>query len=382
MATRRTNPPFRAEHIGSLKRPDDLQKARERLLGAHDATHHLGPHDNPELRKIEDRMIQDAVKLQEDVGMPVVTDGEFRRRTYWTEQMLSFSGIEINYQGEYPVTWTDEKGHAMKVPMTKITSKVRRQGSPNVRPFQYLQGITQSTIKVTLPTPAQAHYFGGRAGVDKAVYPDESAFFADLAAAFRAEVDALAQAGCRYIQVDECMLAFMLDERHRAYLRSRGDDPDKLTETYCKLLNDSFGKRPADMVLGVHLCRGNNSAHWLASGGYDNIADRLFNTVDADVYFLEYDTERAGDFGPLRLLPEGKTAMLGLISTKTPKMESADDLKRRIDAAAKHTPLERLGITPQCGFASNYIGNPVTIEDQKRKLALCVGVARDVWGTA
>ena len=381
MPSRRTNPPFRAEHIGSLKRPEELQRARERLLGPHDATHNLAAHGNAELREVENRFIRDAVKLQNDVGMPVITDGEFRRRTYWTEQMLSFSGIEINYQGEYPVAWTNEQGHAMKVPMTKITGKVRRQGSPNVEPFKFVKSLTDRTIKVTMPTPAQAHYFGGRAGVDKSAYADEAEFFADLAAAFRGEVDALAAAGCTYIQVDECMIAFMCDDRHRAYAKSRGDDPDTLVDTYCALLNQSFGKRPASMALGIHLCRGNNSAHWMASGGYDNVADKLFNAVEADAYFLEYDTERAGDFTPLRFLPQGKTAMLGLVSTKTPKLEDAGALKRRIDEAARYAPLEQLGITPQCGFASNYLGNPVTIDDQRNKLALCVSVARDVWGS-
>jgi len=377
----RLNPPFRADHVGSLKRPPELQQARERLLGPHDASHNLGPHDNAELRAIEDAAIADVVKLQESVGMRAVTDGEFRRRNWWSDFIVALENVDGTYAGSSGMTFTDAHGHTIAMPTIIVSGKIAWTGSVHRRGFEHLKRVTKfGTPKVTMPAPQMIYYYAGRENVSRAAYPDLRGFWDDVVAAYRSEVMALAEAGCRYIQFDEVVTACLCDERHRTLCRKRGDEPDALLDTYIDAMNRIVADRPADMAITHHICRGNLEGTWLAEGGFDPVAEKLFNDSTADAFFLEYDTPRAGGFEPLRFLPKGKLAVLGLVSTKTPALEQKSALKRRLDDAAKFTPLDRLGITPQCGFSSTYRGNPVTVEDEKKKLELLVQVADEVWG--
>jgi len=377
----RLHPPFRADHVGSLKRPPGLQEARERLLGPHDADHNLGPHDNVTLRALEDRAIAEVVKLQESVGMHSITDGEFRRRNWWSDFIVALENVDGTYAGKSGMTFTDASGRKVAMPTIMVTGKIRWPGSVHRYGYEHLKSaVGKGTPKVTMPAPQMIYYYAGRENISREAYPDLRAFWDDVAAAYRAEVMALAEAGCTYIQFDEVVTACLCDERHRTLCRQRGDDPDELLATYIEVMNRIIADRPPGMAIAHHICRGNLEGTWLAEGGFDPVAERLFNDSDADAFFLEYDTPRAGGFEPLRFLPEDKIAVLGLVSTKTPVLEAPDALKRRLDAAAKFTPLERLGITPQCGFSSTYRGNPVTVEDEKKKLALLVQVADQVWG--
>jgi 5-methyltetrahydropteroyltriglutamate--homocysteine methyltransferase len=384
MATKaRLNPPFRADHVGSLKRPPELQAARERLLGAHDASHNLGPHDNAELRALEDRCIADVVKLQESVGMRSITDGEFRRRNWWSDFIVALENVDGTYAGSTGMTFTNPTGQKIAMPTIMVTGKIRWPGSVHGYGCRHLASVVKTgTPKITMPAPQTIYYYAGRDNIDRGTYPDLRAFWDDVVAAYKAEVMALAEAGCRYIQFDEVVTACLCDERHRELCRARGDDPDELLRTYLDAMNRIIADRPKDMAITHHICRGNLEGSWLAEGGFDPVAEMLFNESDADAFFLEYDTPRAGTFEPLRFLPEGKMAVLGLVSTKTPVLEPKDQLKRRLDDAARYAPLDRLGITPQCGFSSTYRGNPVTVEDEKKKLALLVEVAGEVWGGA
>jgi 5-methyltetrahydropteroyltriglutamate--homocysteine methyltransferase len=377
----KANRPFRAEHVGSLLRPVKLQRARERILGAHTFDHAIGAHDNAELRKIEDAAIEDAVRLQEDVGLQVITDGEFRRRTWWTDFVLGFDGIVENTGIESNIVFQDKTGHRRSIPSVKVADKIQWSNGIMRKPFGFLRSRTKRTAKLTIPAPTNVHYFvGARVGIDKNTYPDLAAFFADLADAYSKEVQDLAQAGCRYMQLDDVTIAFLCDPSRQEQVRSWGYEPAELLKLYIELFNRSVARRPKDMTIGIHICRGNASSHWGAAGGYEPVAERLFNDLDVNAFFLEYDSARAGGFEPLRFLPAGKHVVLGLVTTKDPVLETGDDLKRRIDLAAKYTPLEQLALSPQCGFASNYIGNPVTIEDERKKLALVVQVANEVWG--
>ena len=383
MTVAKMKPPFRAEHVGSLKRPERLQRAREKLLGPQPLDNNLAAHDNAELRAIEDETINEVIKAQEDVGLNVVTDGEFRRRTWWTDFILGFEGTAENTGTDSPIVVVDKTGHRRPLPSVVVTGKVEWTGSVVRDSFTYLAARTTRTPKLTIPAPMQMHYFmGGRAGIDRKAYPDLDAFWDDVATAYRKEIDVLAAAGCRYLQLDDVTLAFLCDPKRRDEVKTWGHEPFELIKIYVAMFNKAVAKRPADMTPGFHACRGNAGGHWGAEGGYEPVADLLFNTMDVDAYFLEYDTPRAGGFEPLRFLPKHKTLVLGLISSKEPDLEKPDALKRRIDEAAKFAPLDQLALSPQCGFASNYIGNPVTADDQRRKLELVVDVARAVWGNA
>jgi 5-methyltetrahydropteroyltriglutamate--homocysteine methyltransferase len=377
----RTSPPFRADQVGSLKRPKALMDARERLLGAHDRDRNFGPHDNAELRKIEDAAIRDVVRLQESVGIRAITDGEFRRRIWWSDFILSLENVSGNYRGRDNVS-LNAAGGRMPLPLISITGKIRWTHSVNVAPFKFLQSAIGKggTAKVTLPAPQTVYFYTERHAVDAKAYPDVNDHWNDLTDAYIAEVRALGAAGCRYIQFDEVVTACLCDERQRAYVRSRGDDPDALLRTYIDSMNRIIAAKPADMAVTLHTCRGNLQGHWFAEGGYDPIAEYLFANLNVDGYLLEYDTPRAGSFAPLRFLPKGKIAALGLVSTKSPELEPIDLLKRRIEDAAKHAPLEQLALCPQCGFSSNYLGNPITEEIEKAKIARVVETARAVWG--
>ncbi len=379
--TSRVNPPFRADHVGSLRRPERLMKAREKILGAHDLDRNFGPHDSPELHALEDEAVREVVALQESVGLHAITDGEFRRRIWWSEFLLSLEGVNGNYRGATDEL-RNETGHTVPKPRIEVTGPVRWRHSVNVAPFKFLKSATRRTPKITMPAPQTLFFFASRDTISRAAYPDLELLWRDLADAYAAELKALGEAGCTYVQFDEVVTSCLCDETHRTKLRAQGQDPDALLRTYVETINRAIAQRPRDMTVAMHTCRGNYQGHWMAEGGYDPIAEYLFNAIKVDALFLEYDSPRAGSFAPLRFMPKDKTVVLGLVSTKTPRLEDPGQLKQRIDDASRYVDLDRLCLSPQCGFSSNYLGNAVTIDDEKRKLALVVDVARAVWGTA
>jgi 5-methyltetrahydropteroyltriglutamate--homocysteine methyltransferase len=379
-------PPFRADHVGSLLRPEKLKQAREKHLGPQTPTSNLGPHDNAELRKVEDQCVIAVIALQERVGLRSVTDGEFRRRSWWLELILGWEGFQADRTGSAKLKWRNESGVTQGFSELNVTGRIRWRPSPVVEAFSFLKeqtrDLTRRTPKVTLPAPNCVHYYmGGK--IPRQIYPDDDAFWADLVAAYRQELRALAATGARYIQLDDTSIAFICDPAHREYVRSWGMDPHKLLELYAGILNAAIAEVPDEVTVTLHQCRGNREGNWAAEGGYDPVADVLFNTIDVDGYLLEYDTARAGGFEPLRLLPKGrKRVVLGLVSSKKPALETSDALKRRIEEAARYAPLEQLALSPQCGFASSIKGNPLTMPDQEAKLARIVEVADSVWGEA
>ena len=376
--TTNKKPFFRAEHVGSLLRPERLRQARDRLEGDHHARVR-GSRRFRELEGLENECIVEAVRLQEAAGLKVVTDGEFRRRSWWQDFALELEGTCIDF-GDHGLVFRDPDGHKLPVPVGFVEGKIRRVRGFNTECFYFIKNNSQLTPKVTMPAPHALHFFGGRSCIDASVYPDLEEFWSDLACAYREEIADLARLGCRYVQLDDAMFATMCDPAVQAQLRARGDDPQALLGDYVKVVNAAISGRPSDMTVAMHLCRGNNRGHWMASGGYDFVAEALFGQIDVDTYLLEYDSPRAGDFSPLSALPKGKHAILGLVSSKTPTLESVDELRRRIDAAARFAPLDQLGISPQCGFSSHFLGNPLSIDDQKRKLERVVQVAEEVWG--
>jgi 5-methyltetrahydropteroyltriglutamate--homocysteine methyltransferase len=373
-------PLFRADQVGSLRRPEKLRKERERILGAHDLDSNFGPHHSDELRGLEDAAVREVVALQESVGLRSITDGEFRRRIWWSEFLLSLEGVKGNYRG--PTTeFRDKSGHFVPTPRIDVTGPVRWVKSVNVGPFQFLKSLTKQTPKVTMPAPQTLFFYATRDTISRLAYPDLDLLWDDLADAYRAELTALSDAGCTYVQLDEVVTSCLCDENHRNKLMAQGQDPDDLLRKYVQTINRAIEGRSPGLTVAMHTCRGNYQGHWMAEGGYDPIAEYLFNEIKVDAIFLEYDSPRAGSFKPLRFMPEDKAVVLGLVSTKSAALEKPDDLKKRIEEASQYVDLDRLGLSPQCGFSSNYLGNPVTIEDEKRKLALVVDVARSVWGT-
>ena len=371
-------PPFRADHVGSLLRPRELLDARTARQG--DWTVPVsGPLALDELKPLEDRCIRDAVALQEEIGLQVVTDGELRRRTWWQNFISALDGTTIKI-AEHGAEFGDHKGHQHVAPTPYIDGKIRRTGSITGADYAFIKSLTGRTPKVTIPSPPVLHFFGGRQAISEAVYPDLQEFWADVVAVYREELAELAGLGCTYLQLDETNLACLCDPKIQDQFRARGEDPALTARQYGEVIEAAISERPGSMIVGMHLCRGNSQGRWLAEGSYDYVADIMFNQISVDTYLMEYDSPRAGDFSPLRLVPPDKLVVLGLISTKTPELEPAEDIKRRIDEAARYLPLEQLALSPQCGFASNYLGNPVTIDDQKRKLALVVEIAEEVWG--
>lgn len=377
-----TKPPFRADHVGSLLRPQALKQAREQLLGAQTADDHLGPHDNAALREVEDRCIRDVVAMQKRVGLKLATDGEFRRRSWWLELIMTWDGFSATRQGaSSPFGWRNEEGKQQDSSALWIKDKIRWRESAVVRAFTFLNANTDAVAKVTMPAPPVVHSFmGGESAIPGSPYADMDEFWEDLIAAYRQELAALVAAGARYIQLDDVALPFICDPIYADVFRSWGKEPEEVLDEYARRINQTLEGLPDDVSVTMHQCRGNREGMWVAEGGYDPVADVLFNKINVDGYFLEYDTERAGTFEPLRLLPEGKIAALGLVSTKTPVLESADDLKRRIDEASRYAPIERLALTTQCGFASSIGGNPLSESDEEAKLARIVEVAADMWG--
>ena len=382
-AAAKPQPPFRADQVGSLLRPEALKQARERFLGPQTPDQHLGPHDNTQLRAVEDRCIRDAVAMQEGLGLRAVTDGEFRRRSWWLELLLTWDGISAHRTGTTSFTWHTPDGKEQPFSRLWVNAPIRWRASPIVRAFEFLKAHTRAVPKVTIPAPILLHmYGGGDKGIREGHYKDLDAFWHDLTAAYRQEIAALTAAGARYIQLDDTSIAFLCDPKYRATVASWGNDPDKLLLDYAQRINDILVSLSKDVTVTMHQCRGNREGNWSAQGGYDPVADVLFNRVNVHGFFLEYDTARAGSFEPLKLLPKGKLAVLGLVSTKTPRLESADELKRRIDEAARYAPIEQLALSPQCGFASSIKGNPVSDADQRAKLARIVEVAKAVWNGA
>ena len=367
--------PFRANHVGSLLRPPELRQARERRQ--------KGEISAAELREIENRCIRDAVKMQEDVGMQGITDGEFRRNLWHADFLSQFQGIKV-VEGLSPDSakhFQNPDADVQRSPTQfVVTGKLAHNRGIETENFKFLASVTVQTPKQCIPSPSLVHFRTGRGGVDKTVYPDMDGFFTDLARVFREEIADLAAAGCRYLQIDDVNFAYLCDPKMREGAKKIGEDPDKLPALYAKLINECIKDRPADMAVCTHLCRGNFASAWVAEGGYDPVAEVLFNELAVDGYFLEFDTPRAGNFVPLRYMPKGKKLILGLVTSKTGALENPNDLKRRIDEASKLVPLDQLGISPQCGFSSTVLGNKLTIDDQIAKLKLIVQVAKEVWG--
>jgi 5-methyltetrahydropteroyltriglutamate--homocysteine methyltransferase len=369
----RTTPPFRADHVGSLIRPDCLIAAR-----AAAERNEIAPAD---LAAIQHAAIRDVVRVQEEIGFKLATDGEFNRGSWQRDFLLKLDHVEL-MASRLTVRFHSAAGtREHSPPSLKVVGKLRRPHGIFVDDFGFLRSVARTVAKVTLPSPTVLHFRGGREAIDARAYPDLEEFYADLARVYREEIRDLAAAGCRYLQIDEVNLAYLCDPALRDQVANIGEDPASLPLTYARLLNDAVAGRPRDMTVCLHLCRGNFAGAWIAEGGYDPIADLLFNQIDADGYFLEYDTPRAGSFAPLRFLPKGKIAVLGLVTTKSAELEDKDALKRRIDEASRHAPLEQLALSPQCGFSSAIGGNTMTIDGEIAKLRLVAEVARDVWGS-
>jgi 5-methyltetrahydropteroyltriglutamate--homocysteine methyltransferase len=369
----RATPPFRAEHIGSLIRPPELLAARQQ--------HAAGRLDAAGLRAAEDAAIARVVKLQEDLGLDVITDGEFRRGTY-SESFTSsgISGIEIARTEDEGWRASPTQGHRMARRIPKVVDRIAWQGPQNADDFRYLKSLTSRTGKITLPGPCYIHYRAGRANISRDAYPDLDAFWADLVRAYHQEMASLAEAGCSYLQIDETSLVKLGDPRVRQLLAERDDDWRDLLRTYVGVINAVIAGAPDGMTVGLHVCRSQDPS-WQADAGYDAIAEPLFNDIKVGIYFLEYDNARSGDFAPLRLVPPGKFVVLGLVASRVREVETAASLKRRIEEAAQFIGLEQLALSPQCGFSTSAAEHvAVTEEIEQAKLARVVEVAREVWG--
>jgi len=367
-----SKPPFHADHVGSLLRPKTLGAARAKV--------EAGELKVDELRAEEDAAIRDVVALQEGVGLKAVTDGEFRRKAWHTDFLTGFDGIEMT-GANYAISFRNDKGSEEKIgTMLTVTDRIRRPGPIMVDHFEFLKSVTNVTAKFSVPSPTYLHMRAGRSVVDTGPYDDMEEFWQDVIDAYRAEIADLAAAGCRYLQLDDVSISFLCDEKIQQQVRTDGSDPRDLPTKYAEVINRIIADRPDDMAVTVHTCRGNHHSLWMAEGGYDFVADEVFSALDVDGLFLEFDTDRAGGFEPLRFVPEGRRVVLGLISSKLPEVEKADDLKRKIEMAAQYVPIENLCISPQCGFASTAVGNQITEDIEKRKLELAVSVAEDMWG--
>jgi 5-methyltetrahydropteroyltriglutamate--homocysteine methyltransferase len=371
-----SKPPFRAEHIGSLLRPPELMKQRARFS--------RGEINQAELTAAEDAAIRDAIRLQEQVGFKFVTDGEYRRRSYHSFFYGQLGDLRIDTIAGADAVGTEkgeeEGGGRGSQPMATIGSRVQWTHPINAGDVAFLRANSQHPPKITIPGPCALHFRGGDAAVTASAYKDVDQFWADTVEAFTCELRALADAGCRYVQIDETAFAKFGDPDVQAMLAARGDDWSRLIDKYIDVTNGVLRAAPAEMHIGMHLCRGNRGGHWHSEGSYEDVAERLFNALEVAFYFLEYDTPRAGSFTPLRFVPDRKLVVLGLVSSKVPELENKTALRRRLDDATKFVALGRLAISPQCGFASVDTGNPVTPEAQRRKLDLVCDLARDIWG--
>ncbi|MBI2963925.1 MAG: 5-methyltetrahydropteroyltriglutamate--homocysteine S-methyltransferase [Deltaproteobacteria bacterium] len=362
--------PHRAEHIGSLLRPRALKDAFR--------AHAEGRLDDVAFGRIQDEAIREAIALQEDVGLRTITDGEFRRTAWSAGFVWALGGLEPR---DSLFEFTDDSGDVVRWQTCRAAARVRRERGITTDEFRFVRAATRFTPKVTMPAPSFLHFFRGPDCADRRVYPDLAAFWDDLVVIYREELRALGELGATYVQIDEVPLAMLCDPEVRERVHARGEDSDRLIGTYVDVVNRILETRPAGMTVGMHLCRGNLRGHWMAAGGYEPIAERLFGGLGVDAFFLEYDSARAGGFEPLRFVPKPKSVVLGLVSSKKRELESPEDLRRRIDEAGRFVPLDRLGLSPQCGFASTVGGNPLSPDDQRAKLALVVETARRVWGS-
>ena len=360
-------PPFRADQVGSLLRPPELHEARARAK--------RGEIPADALRQVEDDAIRQAIARQEGIGLESITDGEFRRDWWHVDFLTGFEGVE-SYAAPLVVGFKNTEEQPQ---MLRVTRKVRRARPVFVDSFKFMKAATKRAAKQTIPAPAMLHMRPGRAGISREAYPDLEQFWGDVAKAYRDEIRDLAAAGCTYLQLDDTSFAYLCDEKFRASVRERGDDPDALVRTYAGAINAALEERPAGMTVTMHTCRGNFKSTWVASGGYEPVVEALFS-AGVDGFFMEFDSDRAGDFAPLRFAPKGKKVVLGLVTTKVGSLEDKDTLKRRIEAASKYVPLENLCLSPQCGFSSTHHGNLLSCEEQWRKLERIVEVAREVWG--
>jgi 5-methyltetrahydropteroyltriglutamate--homocysteine methyltransferase len=364
----RTKPPFRADHVGSLLRPAALREARAKR-----ATGEISAAD---LTAIEDREIERVIRKQEDVGLKAATDGEFRRSWWHLDFLWGIDGVERHLM-ESGVAFAAVETRAEGV---QVTGKIGFPGHPMIEHYKFVAAHTKVTPKITIPAPSALYGRPTATPIDRSVYPDNDAMFHDLGQAYRKAVRAFADAGCRYLQLDEVFIAMLCDEKYREQMRARGDNPEKLGELYGDLINTAMSDIPADMTITIHMCRGNYKSTYMGAGSYEAVQEILFNKINVHGYFMEYDDARSGGFEPLRMLPKGKQVVLGIVTTKTGKLESKDDLKRRIDEAAKYAPLDQLCLSGQCGFASTEEGNTLTEDEQWAKLARIVEVADEVWG--
>lgn len=367
--SRRHDPPFHAEHIGSLLRP-------AALIEAYRAFKHGGL-DAAGLGQVQEQCIREVVAMQEALGLAVVTDGEFRRTTYISHFVDAIDGLDF---APSEFRFHDAAGDSHEFVAPRVTGRLRRVKSNSGEEFEFLQSVTRVTPKITLPSPATMHFLNGAADPDPAVYADLDACFGDLARMYQEDIADLEARGARYVQLDDVPFAMLCDPALRRQLEARGRDPERLVDRYIELTNASLAGRSAAIVAGFHICRGNLKGTWLSQGSYQAIAEKVFRALDVDVFFLEYDTPRAGGFEPLAAVPEDRMVVLGLVSSKRPELEDPASLRARVAEASRFIPLERLGLSPQCGFSSAVVGNPVSQDDQRAKLALVVDTAAGIWG--
>ncbi len=365
----RTKPPFRADHVGSLLRSAALKEAR--------GQRERGEITPAELKAVEDREIAALIKKQEQAGLKSITDGEYRRASWQTDFLVGLDGVE-SYVGERKFKF---QGPQPRPILLRINKKLGGYvPHPMIDHFEFVQANTKETAKMTIPSPSTLHFRYGREAMPESIYPSMDDFYRDLGTTYRKAVRAFADAGCRYLQLDEVNLTYLCDPKLREQVTARGDDPDKLPEIYADMINAAMSDIPADMTISMHLCRGNFRSTFVASGGYEPVAEVLFDTIKVHGYFMEYDSERAGGFEPLRFVPKGKTVVLGLVTTKSGQLESRDMLLRRIEEAAKFVDIEQLALSPQCGFASTEDGNALAEDEQWAKLRMIVELAEEVWG--
>jgi 5-methyltetrahydropteroyltriglutamate--homocysteine methyltransferase len=365
----RTKPPFRADHVGSLLRPAALKEAR--------AKREQREISGADLKAIEDREIERVIQKQQEIGLQLATDGEFRRSWWHFDFYASLDGVELY------TTPSGIKFHGVetKAQSLRVVDRIGFSDHPMLAHFRFLKEHTRVVPKMTIPAPGTLHFRQGRQSISKDVYPDLDAYFNDVGNAYRKVVRAFYDAGCRYLQLDDTAWAMLCSASEREYSRHRGDNPETLPVHYARMINQAVADRPDDLVITMHSCRGNFRSAWIAEGGYDPVAERMFNDVNIDGYFLEWDTDRAGGLEPLRYVPKGKKmVVLGLVTSKSGALESKDDIKRRIEEATKYVDIEQLCLSPQCGFASTEEGNVLAEDEQWAKLAMIINIAREVWG--
>ena len=364
----RTTPPFRADHVGSLLRPGEVKEAR--------AKRERGEIGAGELKAVEDEAIRRLIAKQEEIGLTGITDGECRRSWWHYDFLGALEGVKM-VPVEHGIRFA---GVETKAEAPRVVGKIGFADHPFIEHFKFLKAHTKKTPKMTIPGPSMLHYRGGRKMINMGVYPRMEEFYADLGAAYNKAVKAFYAAGCRYLQLDDISFAYLCDPEQRKMLKERGDDPEKQPQIYAGMVREALKDKPKDLVISMHLCRGNFRSTFVASGGYEPIAETLFNTMPVDAYFMEWDTERSGGFEPLRFLPKGKTVVLGLVTSKTGTLERKADILRRIEEAQKYAPVEQLCLSPQCGFASTEEGNTLAEDEQWKKLSLIVEIAKEVWG--